>query len=97
MPCEVVITEEFRQWFVLLPDDEQVSVAHMVDLLEDVGVELPFPYSSKIVGSRHGSMRELRIQHRGRPFRVLYAFDPARNAVLLLGGDKTGESRWYER
>jgi hypothetical protein len=41
-------------------------------------------------------MRELRIQHQGRPFRVLYAFDPSRAAVLLIGGDKTGEGRWYE-
>ena len=42
-------------------------------------------------------MRELRIQHQGRPLRVLYAFDPIRNAVLLLGGEKTGDPRWYER
>jgi len=41
-------------------------------------------------------MRELRIQHRGKPWRVLYAFDPRRAAILLLGGDKTGNSRWYE-
>jgi hypothetical protein len=42
-------------------------------------------------------MRELRIQHAGRPYRVLYAFDPRRCAILLLGGDKTGDERWYER
>jgi len=41
-------------------------------------------------------MRELRGQHAGRPFRVLYAFDPRRVAILLLGGDKTGDDRWYE-
>jgi hypothetical protein len=41
-------------------------------------------------------MRELRIQVRGRPFRVLYAFDPKRAAILLLGGDKTADDRWYE-
>ena len=41
-------------------------------------------------------MRELRIQHQGRPYRVLYAFDPQRNAVLLIGGDKTGNEQWYE-
>jgi len=42
-------------------------------------------------------MRELRIQHQGRPYRVLYAFDPRRCAILLLGGDKTGDDHWYER
>jgi hypothetical protein len=42
-------------------------------------------------------MRELRIQHAGRPYRILYAFDPIRQAVLLMGGDKTGDDRWYEK
>jgi hypothetical protein len=42
-------------------------------------------------------MRELRIQHEGRPYRILYAFDPRRSALLLIGGDKTGDNRWYEK
>lgn len=41
-------------------------------------------------------MRELRVQHEGRPYRILYAFDPRRSAILLLGGDKTGDDRWYD-
>jgi hypothetical protein len=41
-------------------------------------------------------MRELRTQHAGRPFRTLYAFDPRRMAILLIGGDKTGADRWYD-
>jgi len=57
---------------------------------------LPYPYSSGVTTSRHRHMRELRIQVAGRPYRVLYAFDPRRTAILLLGGDKTGEERWYE-
>jgi hypothetical protein len=42
-------------------------------------------------------MRELRVQHKGCPYRVIYAFDPRRVAMLLIGGDKTGDDRWYER
>jgi len=42
-------------------------------------------------------MRELRVQHKGRPYRILYAFDPRRVAILLIGGDKTGDDRWYNR
>lgn len=42
-------------------------------------------------------MRELRVQHHGRPYRVLYAFDPRRMAILLIGGDKTGDDNFYER
>ena len=41
-------------------------------------------------------MRELRVQHKGRPIRMLYTFDPRRAAILLLGGDKTGDDRWYD-
>ena len=41
-------------------------------------------------------MKELRIQHSGRPYRMLFAFDPRRCAILLIGGDKTGNGRWYE-
>ena len=42
-------------------------------------------------------MRELRVQHQGRPYRVFYAFDPRRSAILLIAGDKTGDNHFYER
>ena len=68
----------------------------MKDLLARFGVSLKLPHSSGISTSRFPHMRELRIQHEGRPYRVLYAFDPRRDALLLIGGDKTGDDRWYE-
>ena len=74
-----------------------MSVGTTVGLLIEVGPNLSFPHSSKINGSRHSAMRELRVQHQGRPYRVLYIFDPCRSAILLLGGDKTGDDRWYEK
>lgn len=67
-----------------------------VKLLEELGPQLRFPHTSGIESSKHRNMRELRIQHAGRPYRVLFAFDPRRCAILLLGGDKTGNDRWYE-
>ena len=42
-------------------------------------------------------MRELRVQRSGKPLRIFYAFDPRRTAILLIGGDKTGDDRFYER
>jgi hypothetical protein len=42
-------------------------------------------------------MRELRVQSGGRPLRIFYAFDPRRSAILLIGGDKTGDDRFYQR
>jgi hypothetical protein len=92
---EVEFTDEFETWWLTLSEGEQESVAAYVQLLKEKGASLPFPYSSGIVGSKHSHMRELRIQHAGDPYRVLYAFDPLRCAILLTGGKKTGDNRWY--
>jgi hypothetical protein len=92
----VEVSDEFQAWWDGLDEAEQESVAAVEGLLEEKGPTLPFPHSSEIKGSRHGHMRELRIQHKGEPYRVLYAFDPRRAAILLLGGNKGGNDRWYE-
>ena len=97
MEWSVEYTDEFEHWWNSLDEDEQESVATCVLLLEARGAMLAFPFSSGIEQSRHSHMRELRIQHCGRPYRVLYAFDPRRVAILLIGGDKTGEDRWYDK
>lgn len=92
----VEYTDVFESWWESLDESQQEDVATYVELLEEKGPSLPFPFSSGIIGSRHLHMRELRVQHAGRPYRVLYAFDPRRVALLLLGGDKTGNDRWYD-
>ena len=97
MEWEVEYTDDFGQWWNGLRVEEQTSVDRGVILLQERGPSLPYPYSSDITTSRHSHMRELRIQHEGRPYRVLYAFDPRRCGVLLIGGEKTGDERWYER
>ena len=96
MNWDVEYTDEFGAWWGDLSDDERESLAASVRLLEDRGPMLGFPHSSGINGSRHSHMRELRTQHDGRPLRTLYAFDPRRSAILLIGGDKTGNDRWYD-
>lgn len=97
MAWEIEGTDTFASWFADLDDDEKESVIAAVDLLEERGVTLGAPHTSGITTSRFGHMRELRIQHQGRPYRVLYAFDPRRVGLLLIGGDKTGDDRWYEK
>ena len=96
MPWEVEYTDEFGQWWQQLSEGQQDAVAARVELLMELGPNLPYPYSSDIRGSRHGVMRELRAQSGGRPIRVFYAFDPRRTSILLIGGDKTGNDRFYE-
>ncbi len=90
-------SQEFADWWAGLSATEQVCVGAVIDLLERHGPALGYPYSSSIHGSAFGEMRELRIQHAGRPWRILYAFDPRRVAVLLTGGIKSDDARWYRR
>lgn len=94
---DVEYTDQFEQWWDGLTPEEQDSVDRGVSLLEEKGPTLEFPHSSGIRSSRHSNMRELRVQSGGRPLRVFYAFDPRRSAILLLGGDKTGNDRFYAR
>lgn len=94
---EVEYTDEFEEWWDTLSAETQDAIDVMVGLLEEKGPDLPFPFSSGIKGSRHGHLRELRVQHKGKPYRILYAFDPRRIAILLTGGLKAGDDRWYER
>jgi len=96
--AEVETTDEFDEWWETLTETEQDDVAAIVELLEERGAHLPYPYSSGIRGSEYSHMRELRIQSSGDPLRVFYAFDPRRVAVLLIGGNKVGdEKRFYKK
>ena len=94
---DVESTAQFEQWWRDLTLAEQRSVAGGVRLLGREGPTLRSPHSSDIRSSRHGNMRELRVQSGGRPLRIFYAFDPRRTAILLIGGDKTGDNRFYPR
>jgi len=93
----VEYTDAFGTWWDTPTEAEQISIDAHVHKLEQRGPNLPFPYSSGINGSRHAHMRELRTQSAGKPLRVFYAFDPRRMAILLIGGDKTGDKRFYDR
>jgi hypothetical protein len=96
MAWEVEFTDEFGEWWNGLSIGEQESVRVKVELLAELGPALTRPHADTIHGSRVRNLRELRAQHEGRPYRVLYVFDPRRTGVLLVGGDKTGNPRWYE-
>lgn len=97
MTTDIEYTDEFGKWWSNLEDSEQDDITSVVTLLEKRGVNLGYPYSSKINDSKHSQMRELRIQSKGKPIRIFYAFDPKRDAILLIGGDKTGDKRFYQR
>jgi hypothetical protein len=85
------------EWYRDLSETQQDDITANGLLLMEHGPQLPFPNSSGVNGSKHPHMRELRVQSSGRPLRIFYAFDPRRSAILLIGGDKTGDDRFYKR
>ncbi len=91
------VTVQFAQWYASLDAKEQAGIEHSLALLIDGGPFLGRPHVDTVRASRFANMKELRTQHSGRPYRILFAFDPDRTAMLLIGGDKTGDARWYAR
>jgi len=76
MELTVEFTDEFERWWSSLSEAEQDSVDQMVRRLQARGPSLGRPHADLIQSSRHSNMKELRVQHAGRPYRVLFAFDP---------------------
>ena len=97
MAWKVVTVEYFDDWFLCLDAAEQKDVLAAIFVLEQFGPALGRPYVDSIKRTNKiKNLKELRVQHKGKPFRVFFAFDPLRQAVMLCGGDKTGDKRFYE-
>src|SRR5205823_2771238 len=94
---EVEYTDEFAAWFETLTEAEREKIAAGVEALIRGGPSLGRPEVDSVKGSRHSNMKELRAQQGGRPFRTFFVFDPRRTAILLIGGCKAGDKRFYER
>jgi hypothetical protein len=90
-------TNEFSNWWDELSPGEQDSLRFGIELLIAKGPNLGRPHVDTVHGSKHTNLKELRTQHKGRPLRTFFAFDPRRTAILLIGGDKSGDDRFYER
>lgn len=97
MAWEVEFTNEFGEWWDGLTEGEQEDVAAKVKMLRNTGPNLGRPHADQIETSRHANMKELIVQHAGNPYRVFFAFDPRRTAILLIGGNKVGDNRFYKK
>jgi hypothetical protein len=96
MGWEVEYTDEFGSWWSGLDNDDQDAIIAAVDVLEERGPGLGRPLIDTVHASRHPNMKELRPP--AGYIRILFAFDPRRAAILLIGGDKTNRWRaWYEQ
>jgi hypothetical protein len=99
MPWRVEFHAAFEQEFLALPEAVRVEMAAMAGMLEVFGPHLSRPHADTLNGSKHANMKELRFSADGGVWRLAYAFDPERKAVLLVAGDKSGggEKRFYKR
>ena len=91
MVWEVNGTDEFADWFGRLTQPEQDNVIAVVELLAEHGPQLDRPYADRIKGSKYHNMKELRPRGTAKHCQVLFLFDPRRQAILLVGGDKSGQ------
>jgi hypothetical protein len=80
-----------------LDDDAKEAIFKNLLILKNIGPSLGRPYVDSVKQSKHKNMKELRVQHKKRLFRIFFAFDPSRKAILLIGGDKRGDKRFYQR
>src|SRR4051794_11178476 len=96
MAWEIEFTEEFRTWWNSLTEEQQEAVTARVGMLEEQGPSLGRPTVAEVDGSTIPNLKELRASKDGA-LRVLFAFNPLRTAILLLGGDKatSGWKAWY--
>lgn len=93
---ELITTDRFDAWYDALNDKDRTNVLAAMLVLRDRGPRLSRPHADTVNGSSFPNMKELRIQSRGKPIRVFYAFDPQRCAILLCGGNKSGiGNRFY--
>ena len=92
---DIEFTDEFEEWWIDLTTDQQSALTERIEVLEVKGPTLGRPAVDRIHTSRHQNMKELRSVQ-ADALRVLFIFDPRRQAILLLGGDKSGEwDSWY--
>ena len=97
MRWAVEIGDEFEPEFDVLQEQVRTEILALSLLLEHFGPQLGRPRVDTLKGSRHANMKELRFSAARGEWRVAFAFDPKRRAILLVAGDKSGggEKRFY--
>jgi hypothetical protein len=97
MEWNVIFDPDFRVWFYEQEQGFQDEAFAVITILAESGPMLGRPRVDTLNASAFKNLKELRIQYQGQPWRILFAFDPKRQAILLVGGNKTGDDRWYQK
>lgn len=94
---QIIPSDTFNNWFDTLDDKPKENILASLLLLQRKGPHLQRPYADTVKASKISNMKELRVQSQGNPFRIFYAFDPDRNAIVLCGGNKKGNDKQFYR
>jgi len=97
MKWQVLLDEDFAKWLSEQETNVRIAIASHYNVLSVYGAMLGRPQVDTVKGSKFTNMKELRIQCKGEPWRVLFAFDPKRRSILLVGGNKQSDKRWYDK
>ena len=92
----VITTDLFNEWLEQQDESTQEKVLTALVVLQQQGPSLGRPLVDTVYDSKFTNMKELRVQHRGKPLRAFFAFDPLRQAIVLCIGDKGGKKRFYK-
>jgi hypothetical protein len=95
MAWDVLLDPDFEAWLLQQQPGVRVSIVAAANTLRTFGPTLGRPQVDTLKGSELANLKELRVQYQGEPWRVLFVFDPKRRAILLVGGTKQGNPRWY--
>ncbi|MCS3528628.1 type II toxin-antitoxin system RelE/ParE family toxin [Acinetobacter johnsonii] len=88
----VITTDLFNEWLEQQDESTQEKVLAALVVLQQQGPSLGRPLVDTVYDSKFTNMKELRVQHRGKPLRAFFAFDPLRQAIVLCIGDKGGNT-----
>ena len=92
----VITTDVFNEWFKQQDESTQEKVLAALVVLQQQGPSLGRPLVDTVYDSKFTNMKELRVQHRGKPLRAFFFFDPLRQAIVLCIADKGGKKRFYK-
>lgn len=97
MQWTVILHPEFDKWLQKLDINEKKAIAEAARVLQAFGPTLGRPWVDHVKDSNLSNLKELRVRSTGQPIRVLFAFDPWTKGVLLVGGNKAGDCKWYKK
>lgn len=97
MPYKINFAEPFKEWWDTLERDLKKALLKQIGFLEHYGPHLSRPYADTLHDTTIANLKELRLKYQNQPYRIIYAFDPKREALLLIGGNKASSKRWYKQ